>query len=283
MKKFLMIISAAVMSLCLTACAGEGNSSGGNIEFSQGTEISQSSSTTKTESSSEVSQTSSTMSTESVSSTENSETSSATTGSSTEKSEVSAPSSSTTTESETSSVTSSTSSSTADAPVSEPTEDGVKILVAYFSATNNTEGIAQKLADGLGADLYEITPQQPYTSDDLNYGNSKSRSSVEMNDPSARPAISGSVKNMEQYDVVLIGYPIWWGEAPRIMNTFIESYDFSGKTLAAFCTSASSGFGNSDSSLRSAASGATWLKGQRFSAGASAADVMKWANGLGVN
>lgn len=282
MKKFLMIISAAVMSLCLTACAGEGNSSGGDVEFSQGTEVSQSSTTTKTESSSEISQTSSAMSTESGSSTENSETSSATTGSSSENSEVSAPTSSTATESEPP-VTSSTSSSTADAPVSEPTEDDVKILVAYFSATNNTEGIAQKLADGLGADLYEITPEQPYTSADLDYGNSKSRSSVEMNDPSARPAISGSVENMEQYDVVLIGYPIWWGDAPRIMSTFIESYDFSGKTLAAFCTSASSGFGNSDSALRSAASGANWLDGKRFSAGASAADVMKWANGLGVN
>ena len=279
-----MIISAAVMSLCLTACAGEGNTSGGDVEFSQGTEVSQSSTTTKTESSSEVSQTSSTMSTESGSSTENSETFSATTGSSSENSEVSAPSSSssTTTESKPP-VTSSTSSGTADVPVSEPTENDVKILVAYFSATNNTEGIAQKLADGLGADLYEITPEQPYTSADLDYGNSKSRSSVEMNDPSARPAISGSVENMEQYDVVLIGYPIWWGEAPRIMSTFIESYDFSGKTLAAFCTSASSGFGSSDSALRSAASGAEWLSGHRFSAGADSDEVMEWANGLGIN
>ena len=176
----------------------------------------------------------------------------------------------------------STTKTESDTPA-EPADKGGKILVAYFSATNNTEGVAQKLADGLGADLYEITPQQPYTSADLDYGNSKSRTSVEMNDPSARPAIAGSVENMEQYDVVLIGYPIWWGNAPRIMSTFIESYDFSGKTLAAFCTSASSGFGNSDSALRSAASGATWLKGQRFSAGAEVADVMKWANGLGVN
>ena len=166
-------------------------------------------------------------------------------------------------------------------PDQEP--EGSKILVAYFSATNNTEGVAQKLAEGLGADLYEITPEQPYTDEDLDYGDSDSRSSVEMNDPSARPAISGSVENMEQYDVVLIGYPIWWGEAPRIMSTFMESYDFSGKTLAAFCTSASSGFGSSDSALRSAADGANWLDGHRFSAGASADDVMEWANGLGIN
>ena len=168
------------------------------------------------------------------------------------------------------------------APESASEPEGSKILVAYFSVTNNTEGVAQKLADGLGADLYEIVPEQPYTDEDLDYGNSESRSSVEMNDPSARPAISGSVGNMEQYDVVLIGYPIWWGEAPRIMSTFMESYDFSGKTLAAFCTSASSGFGSSDSALREAADNAVWLDGQRFSAGASAEDVMEWADGLGI-
>ncbi len=177
-----------------------------------------------------------------------------------------------------------TSGSNSDGSVPETNGDTTdsKILVAYFSATNNTEGIAKKLAEGLGADIYEITPEVPYTSEDLDYGNSKSRSSVEMDDPSARPAISGSVENMEQYDVIFIGYPIWWGEAPRIMSTFIESYDFSGKTLVAFCTSASSGFGSSDNALRSAASNATWLKGQRFSAGASAEDVTAWANGLGI-
>ena len=166
-------------------------------------------------------------------------------------------------------------------PASEP--EGGKILVAYFSATNNTEGVAQKLADELGADIYEIVPEQPYTDEDLDYGNSESRSSVEMNDLGARPAISGSVENMEQYNVVLVGYPIWWGEAPRIMSTFMESYDFSGKTLAAFCTSASSGFGSSDSALREAADNAVWLDGQRFSADASAEDVMEWADGLGIN
>ena len=158
-----------------------------------------------------------------------------------------------------------------------------KILIAYFSATNNTEGVAQKLADGLGADLYEITPEQPYTEEDLDYNNSESRSSVEMNNPDSRPVISGSVENMKQYDVVLIGYPIWWDKAPRIMNTFMESYDFSGKTLAAFCTSASSGFGSSDSALREAAGNSKWLDGHRFSAGASAGDVMEWADGLGIN
>lgn len=164
----------------------------------------------------------------------------------------------------------------------DPEPEGSKILVAYFSATGNTEGIAQQLAEGLEADLYEIVPETPYTSDDLNYSDSRSRSSVEMNDPDARPGISGSVENMEQYDVVLIGYPIWWGEAPRIMSTFIESYDFSGKTLAAFCTSASSGFGSSDSALREAADSASWFDGIRFSSGASDEEILKWAEGLGI-
>ncbi len=173
-------------------------------------------------------------------------------------------------------------SSAEESPTPDEEPEGSKILVAYFSVTHNTEGVAQKLADGLGADLYEITPEQPYTDEDLDYGNSGSRSSVEMNDPSARPAISGSVENMEQYDVVFIGYPIWWGEAPRIMSTFIESYDFSGKTLVAFCTSASSSFGSSDSALRSTADHAAWLDGQRFPADASADDVLAWANGLGI-
>ncbi len=170
--------------------------------------------------------------------------------------------------------------SDSDSSSAEPNSS--KILVAYFSATNNTEGVAQKLADGLGADLYEITPEQPYTDEDLDYGNSGSRSTIEMNDPVARPAISGSVENMDRYDVVFIGYPIWWGEAPRIMSTFIESYDFSGKTIVPFCTSGSSGFGSSDSALKAAADEATWLDGHRFSAGASADDVLAWANGLGI-
>ena len=166
-------------------------------------------------------------------------------------------------------------------PGASGTETG-KILVAYFSATNNTEGVAQKLADGLGADIYEIIPEQPYTDEDLNYGSSQSRTSAEMDDPNARPAISGSVENMGQYDIVFLGYPIWWGRAPRIMSTFIESYDFSGKTIVPFCTSGSSGFGDSDSALRSAADGAEWILGHRFSAGASADDIMKWVDSLGL-
>lgn len=157
-----------------------------------------------------------------------------------------------------------------------------KILVAYFSATNNTERIAGFIADSLNADRYEITPEVPYTSADLNNGNDNSRTSIEMNDPSARPAISGSVRNMEQYDVIFLGYPIWWGEAPRIINTFLESYDFSGKTIVPFCTSGSSGIGSSATNLRSMAPGATWLSGRRFSGSASRDSVVSWVNGLGL-
>lgn len=168
----------------------------------------------------------------------------------------------------------------------EPAEtDGgeTKILIAYFSATNNTEGIANHLESILDADLYEIVPETPYTSDDLNYNDSSCRSSQEMDDPDARPAISGSVDNMEQYDVIFLGYPIWWGEAPRIINTFLESYDLSGKTIAPFCTSASSPMGSSATKLQNLADSATWLEGQRFSGGAAVTDVQSWVDSLNLN
>ena len=166
---------------------------------------------------------------------------------------------------------------------SEPEEQpGNKVLVAYFSATNTTEGVAQTIAASVGADLYEITPAQPYTSADLNYNDDNSRSTKEMNDPSARPEISGSVADMSQYDIVFLGYPIWWGEAPRIINTFVESYDFSGKTIVPFCTSGGSGIGSSATNLQSSASGATWLSGRRFGGGVSQSEIAEWVNGLGL-
>lgn len=158
-----------------------------------------------------------------------------------------------------------------------------KILIAYFSATNNTENIANHLNEILDADLYEIVPETPYTSDDLNYNDSSSRSSQEMNDPDARPAISGGADNMEQYDVILLGYPIWWGEAPRIINTFLESYDLSGKTIVPFCTSASSPMGSSATKLQDLTNNATWLEGRRFGGGASASEVQSWVDSLNLN
>lgn len=160
---------------------------------------------------------------------------------------------------------------------------GAKVLAAYFSATNTTEGVAEHIANGLNADLYEIVPEEPYTEADLNYNDDNSRSTIEMNDPSARPAISGSVENMEQYDIVFIGYPIWWGEAPRIVSTFMESYDFSGKTIVPFCTSGGSGIGSSASNLEQLTSGADWLEGRRLNGSDSEETVMEWVNGLGLD
>lgn len=164
-------------------------------------------------------------------------------------------------------------------PEPAPSERG-KILIAYFSATGNTEGIAEHLDAILDADLYEIIPQVPYTSADLNYNSSNSRAEREMNDPTARPAISGSVDNMEDYDIIFLGYPIWWGQAPRIISTFLESYDFDGKTIVPFCTSASSGIGSSATNLHNLVPNADWLPGQRFSSSTNQSTVQNWVDGL---
>lgn len=167
------------------------------------------------------------------------------------------------------------------APVDKAEE--TKILVAYFSATNTTEGVAKQIADSLSADIYEIVPEQPYTDADLDYNDDNSRSTIEMNDSSARPAISGSVEDMEQYNIVFIGYPIWWGEAPRIISTFMESYDFSGKTIVPFCTSGGSGVGASATNLETLTNGATWLSGTRLNGGSSRDIIVEWVNGLGLD
>ena len=156
-----------------------------------------------------------------------------------------------------------------------------KVLVAYFSATGTTKGAAEHIANGLNADIYEIVPEDPYTDADLNYNDNNSRTTIEMNDPDARPAISGSVENMDQYTTVFIGYPIWWENAPRIISTFVESYDFSGKTIVPFCTSGGSGIGSSAANLEQLTSGANWLSGRRLSD--SQEVVMEWVNSLGLN
>jgi flavodoxin len=183
----------------------------------------------------------------------------------------------------------STEMETGDVSESQPEETDIPdvqektVLVAYFSATGTTEGVAEQIANGLNADIYEIVPEEPYTDADLDYSNNNSRATVEMNDPDARPAISGGVENMEQYDIVFIGYPIWWGEAPRIINTFVVSYDFTGKTIVPFCTSGSSGIGSSAANLEQLTSGAQWLSGERFSGNDSQDAVMEWVNSLGLN
>ena len=125
-----------------------------------------------------------------------------------------------------------------------------KVLIAYFSASGVTARVAKTMADAVGADLYEICPEQPYTSADLNWMDKKSRSTVEMNDPACRPAIAGEVQNMDQYDTVLVGFPVWWYVEPRIVDTFLESYDFSGKEMIPFATSGGSGIGKAEKSLK---------------------------------
>lgn len=158
-----------------------------------------------------------------------------------------------------------------------------KVLVAYFSCTGSTKQIAEKIAKGLDADIYEIVPEISYTSADLNYNDSNSRSSVEQKDPSVRPGISGNVSNMEQYETLLMGYPIWHGAAPRIMDTFVESYDFSGKKIIPFCTSASSGIGDSATALQALCRGnATWDRGRRFSGDATETEITDWLGELGL-
>ena len=158
-----------------------------------------------------------------------------------------------------------------------------KVLVAYFSCTGHTKKLAESVADALGADLYEITPATAYTTADLNYNDNQSRTTKEQNDASARPKITGSVSNMADYDVIFLGYPIWWGQAPRIICTFLESYDFSGKTIVPFCTSGSSGIGSSASDLHAlCAKSAQWQDGARLKSDSSRADLVSWINGLGL-
>lgn len=160
-------------------------------------------------------------------------------------------------------------------PEKEPDMEN-KTLVVYFSATGTTEILAEYAAEILNADLYEIVPEEPYTEADLAYY-TDGRADQEQNDPSARPAISGSVDNMQEYERVVIGYPIWHGQAPRIISTFLESYDFSGKTILPFCTSHSSGIGSSAENLHGLCSEQTnWTEGRRFEAGTSLETVREW-------
>ena len=157
------------------------------------------------------------------------------------------------------------------------------ILVAYFSCTGNTRSLAEQIANMTKADLFEIKPQITYSSDDLNWRNNSSRVSLEKNDPASRPAIIGTVENIKKYDVIFLGYPIWWGQAPKIICTFLESYDFSGKTIVPFCTSGSSPIGSSATNLHKFCSNkTTWLSGSRFAVNASRSTVETWVNGLGL-
>lgn len=160
---------------------------------------------------------------------------------------------------------------------------GTKILVAYFSATGNTKTVAEKIAEETGGDLYEIIPEKIYTDDDLNYNDDNCRANIEQNDISCRPEISGKITNMDEYDTVIIGHPIWWGEEPRIIDTFMESYDFSGKTIVNFCTSGGSNITTATNNLMKLSNDANFLKGKRFDSDCSSDEINVWLDEIGIN
>ena len=156
-----------------------------------------------------------------------------------------------------------------------------KVLVAYFSATGTTKKVAQNLAKAVNADIYEIKPLTPYTSADLNWHDSNSRSSVEMNDKSARPEIAEDNFSVKDYDTVLLGFPIWWGTAPRIINTFLEKQDFANKKIIIFATSGSSSIGNTDKDLKpSISSSAKIIKGKTLNGNPSVEELTEWVKTL---
>lgn len=152
-----------------------------------------------------------------------------------------------------------------------------KILVAYFSAQGHTAKLAGKLAEAVKGDLFEIVPEIPYTKADLNWMNKNSRSTIEMDDRTSRPAIANPVGHMDAYDTVFVGFPIWWYREPSIIDTFIESYDFSGKTIIPFATSGGSGMGDSSQNLQALAPGASVVEGKRFAGITSEKALAKWA------
>ena len=157
-----------------------------------------------------------------------------------------------------------------------------KTLVAYFSASGVTAKLANTLAAAVDGDLHEIKAAEPYTPADLDWTEKKSRSSIEMNDKSFRPAIAGKVENMDQYDLIYIGFPIWWYVAPTIINTFLEQYDFEGKTIVPFATSGMSPMGKTNAELKDSCKGAILKEGKRFDANASAEELKKWTESLGL-
>ena len=158
----------------------------------------------------------------------------------------------------------------------------MKTLVAYFSASGQTAKLAKTLAGVTGGDLFEIAPETAYTAADLDWMDKKSRSTIEMKDPESRPAIAGKVADMAQYDTVFVGFPIWWYVAPTIVKTFLESYDFSGKTVIPFATSGGSGMGRTVDVLKGVCPVARFLPGKRLDSDASAEEVTAWVKSLGV-
>ncbi|MGN0553904.1 MAG: flavodoxin [Oscillospiraceae bacterium] len=164
---------------------------------------------------------------------------------------------------------------------SNPVETETKSLVAYFSCTGNTKAVAERIAELTGADLYEIVPAEPYTEEDLNYNNNDCRANREMNDSSARPAIGSDSIDISDYDTVYIGYPIWWGTMPRIINTFLDTYELSNKTVMPFCTSGGSGVSKSVSDIKAEEPDADIRDGLRAS-GSSDSGINEWLSDNGL-
>ncbi|WP_031551465.1 flavodoxin [Oribacterium sp. FC2011] len=160
---------------------------------------------------------------------------------------------------------------------------GNKTLVVYFSATGTTKGVAEKISQVTEADLYKIVPKEPYTDADLNYNDSNTRATKEQRDPDVRPEFEDlNIEIGDTYSTVFIGYPIWWGEEPRIMDTFVESYDFDGLTIIPFCTSGGSGISTSSKNLSEKAGSGNWLDGNRFSGDVSLEEIRSWIDGLSL-
>ena len=162
----------------------------------------------------------------------------------------------------------------------EKSDEKSDVLVAYFSVTGTTKGVAEKIASITGGELYEILAAEPYTEDDLNYSDSSTRATQEQNDKNARPEIGSEDITLEGYSTIYLGFPIWWGEEPRILDTFVEKYNFEGITVIPFCTSGSSGIGQSGSNMEALAESGTWLDGERFSGSVSEEDLKSWIDGL---
>jgi flavodoxin len=159
-------------------------------------------------------------------------------------------------------------------------EEHSDVLVVVFSATGTTLGVAEKIAAITGADLYEIQPAIPYTEEDLNYSDSGTRATLEQNDPEVRPEIAGEPISPDGYTTVYLGSPIWWGQEPRIMDTFVESFDFDGLTVIPFCTSGSSGISRCEQDLQELSNGGTWLPGRRFDGGVTEEELAGWIDSL---
>lgn len=152
-----------------------------------------------------------------------------------------------------------------------------KALVAYFSATETTRGLAERLAGAIDAELFRIKPKQEYTEQDLDWTKKTSRSSIEMADKNTRPAIASKIKDISEYDVIFLGFPIWWYREPSIIDTFIESYDLAGTTIVPFATSGGSGIGDADENIRKLSPMAKIEKGKKFDTSVSDAELKKWA------